>query len=580
MNPGLIFTFYSYKGGVGRTFVLANVAAVLARWGLRVLCVDWDLEAPGLHLYFKKLLDPPAPLTGLLDVIEAHRAGAPLPWRDHLRKAVLADATHPIDLLCAGAGDDRYEGRVQAIRWEDLFARHELGVALEQMRAEWCESYDLVLVDSRTGITDLGGICTILLPDILVLLGTANRQSIDGLRRVAELAERNRDRLPVDRGLLRVLPVLTRFEGRVEVERSQSWLKEFQGAFDPLVRRWISEGSSAPDLLNRVRIPHVAYWSFGEDLAVVEEGTHDPEGVGYALETLAALLQHGLDDADRLLGSRESYVAESADAHNPFPWDLLILHTTAEAGRAAELAGLLGGQGLKVVPQLLSAQLLTEGFSHFRNVVVMAGGRVQPREAENISHYVRRFFSERPQVGRLVPLLGEQVKLPSLADFAPVILDGRALWQVAEELVGRLSLVRQARARRVNPEMNPALWSSVSIQVDASSDGFHLDGDQTVSASDQGLQFTPADPDAYRLEIPWRDIIGATWVWTENVWLGSDRYDKLCLLLRFSDPVGVVSFHEVWLTSHSNYEIQRLRRQIEAAMNWPRVDPPDPPKAS
>ena len=43
-----IATFYSYKGGVGRTMAMANVAVLLAQRGLRVLAVDWDLEAPGL----------------------------------------------------------------------------------------------------------------------------------------------------------------------------------------------------------------------------------------------------------------------------------------------------------------------------------------------------------------------------------------------------------------------------------------------------------------------------------------------------------------------------------------------------
>ena len=46
---GIIYTFYSFKGGVGRTMALANVAALLAKWGYSVLVVDWDLEAPGLE---------------------------------------------------------------------------------------------------------------------------------------------------------------------------------------------------------------------------------------------------------------------------------------------------------------------------------------------------------------------------------------------------------------------------------------------------------------------------------------------------------------------------------------------------
>src|SRR5215470_3632439 len=50
--PGRIYTFYSYKGGVGRSMALANIGVLLALAGKRVLLVDWDLEAPGLELYF------------------------------------------------------------------------------------------------------------------------------------------------------------------------------------------------------------------------------------------------------------------------------------------------------------------------------------------------------------------------------------------------------------------------------------------------------------------------------------------------------------------------------------------------
>jgi MinD-like ATPase involved in chromosome partitioning or flagellar assembly len=32
---------------------LANVAWILASNGKRVLTIDWDLEAPGLHRYFR-----------------------------------------------------------------------------------------------------------------------------------------------------------------------------------------------------------------------------------------------------------------------------------------------------------------------------------------------------------------------------------------------------------------------------------------------------------------------------------------------------------------------------------------------
>ena len=51
-----IVSFYSYKGGVGRTMALVNVAHVLARDGYRILMVDFDLEAPGMTHFFAKLV--------------------------------------------------------------------------------------------------------------------------------------------------------------------------------------------------------------------------------------------------------------------------------------------------------------------------------------------------------------------------------------------------------------------------------------------------------------------------------------------------------------------------------------------
>lgn len=68
---GQITTFYSYKGGTGRSLILANVAWILASSGKRVLTVDWDLEAPGLHRYFEPFMADPQ-LTrsdGVIDLV-------------------------------------------------------------------------------------------------------------------------------------------------------------------------------------------------------------------------------------------------------------------------------------------------------------------------------------------------------------------------------------------------------------------------------------------------------------------------------------------------------------------------------
>lgn len=55
-GAGRIITFYSYKGGTGRTMALANTAWILASSGKSVLVVDWDLDAPGLDRFLHPFL--------------------------------------------------------------------------------------------------------------------------------------------------------------------------------------------------------------------------------------------------------------------------------------------------------------------------------------------------------------------------------------------------------------------------------------------------------------------------------------------------------------------------------------------
>src|SRR2546428_920018 len=68
---GNIITFYSYKGGTGRSMAVANVAWILASGGKRVLTVDWDLEAPGLHRYYTPFLSDKdlTEADGLIDLL-------------------------------------------------------------------------------------------------------------------------------------------------------------------------------------------------------------------------------------------------------------------------------------------------------------------------------------------------------------------------------------------------------------------------------------------------------------------------------------------------------------------------------
>jgi MinD-like ATPase involved in chromosome partitioning or flagellar assembly len=112
MNMGSIVTFYSYKGGVGRTMAVANIAVVLAQRGLRVLAVDWDLEAPGLHRYFADSRQERTSEGGLLEFLtDAVTTTDPLVhWRKYISTVTMERGT-TISLIAAGRFDPEYEAR-------------------------------------------------------------------------------------------------------------------------------------------------------------------------------------------------------------------------------------------------------------------------------------------------------------------------------------------------------------------------------------------------------------------------------------------------------------------------------------
>ncbi|MDS0133242.1 MULTISPECIES: CATRA system-associated protein [unclassified Amycolatopsis] len=340
---GTVITFYSYKGGVGRSFTLANVALVLARWGYRVLTIDWDLEAPGLHHYFRPLL-PKAPKGGVVDLASDFRAGAERPARHAIR---LDFADGEVSLLAAGRQDADYTRRVQDIDWESLY-RDGFAEFLERCRAEWTAKYDFVLIDSRTGISDSGGICTAHLPDRLAVLFTANQQSVEGAVDIAQLANVARDRLPYDRPPHLVLPILSRLDNRVEYERAEAWQQRCAEVASPLFRNWLAKSVTQDLMLRHTTVPYVSYWSFGEQLPVLEERTPSPDQVSFAMETVAAVLAQQFDRTDLLADNRDAYVAAARTQRQSYDLDLLVSVPRPEPKVATDLIQGLGELGLRV----------------------------------------------------------------------------------------------------------------------------------------------------------------------------------------------------------------------------------------
>ncbi len=217
----MIITFYSYKGGVGRSMALANVANWFRLQGLRVAVIDWDLEAPGIECFFlqeerDRTRVRRAP--GLIDLLESYRqAHADLPMEffrasrsseaeaakaqydildatlPSLRAMLLelapqgqrSDATGgPIFLLGPGVRDGKnrytYARDVQALDWGQFYEEYDGPAFFGWLRTRLEASFDVTLIDSRTGMTEVGGICTREMADLVVSLCAPNTQNLQG----------------------------------------------------------------------------------------------------------------------------------------------------------------------------------------------------------------------------------------------------------------------------------------------------------------------------------------------------------------------------------------------------------------
>lgn len=194
-------TFYSYKGGTGRSLVLANAAWYLARLGQKVVALDFDLEAPGLHYKFS--LDPDGKALpvqrGVVNYIHSFTedAGAMRPIKEFALEVNVPSAAKPITLIPAGRVPSAdYWFKLSQINWHELFySPHASGVQiLLELKNRILDQIepDFLLVDSRTGITEMGGVATTLFADRVICLVSPAMENLEGSRAVLRSLKRSR----------------------------------------------------------------------------------------------------------------------------------------------------------------------------------------------------------------------------------------------------------------------------------------------------------------------------------------------------------------------------------------------------
>lgn len=300
----MIFTLYSYKGGVGRSMALANIAHWLYLRGLKVIMVDWDLEAPGLETFFytsADKIDLVRSHLGVIDLLTAYCRQFPYlsgpssladlpPVESYLceidpevtYQTSIVESRGRLRLLSAGwrSGERfaEYGEAVHAFDWANFYTRFRGEEYFNWLREQLLSLADVVLVDSRTGITEMGGVCTRHLADVVLSFCAPNSQNLQGVLEMADSFQGE----AVTKARGRPLEVLI-IPARIDDQDSAGYnafrsdFVRYTERFTPSVlRKW---KSSAWDLA----IPYKAQYSYGERLTTGVHGSNEKVELVYKL---------------------------------------------------------------------------------------------------------------------------------------------------------------------------------------------------------------------------------------------------------------------------------------------------------
>ncbi len=180
-----VIVFYSFKGGLGRSTLLASFAIQRARMGERVCVLDFDLDSPGAGRLLSADASGLTARWGVVDfLLERSLSDAPL--ADYFHRCDRAAGAGEIVVFPAGKMDEEYADKLARIDLEEAPDAHDGGLwqLLARVRNELKPKW--ILLDARTGISEPAGQLLSGIAHLHVLLGTTHDQSWQGLNLVLD----------------------------------------------------------------------------------------------------------------------------------------------------------------------------------------------------------------------------------------------------------------------------------------------------------------------------------------------------------------------------------------------------------
>ena len=306
--------------------MLANAARYLARLKFDVVAMDFDWEAPGLPYKFSldddggRLQTKRGIVEYLHEFIKNKRNLQPISnYVVNVKISCVPGLDEPqFRFIPAGAGPSpEYWEKLCDIDWHRLFhSKHAKGVEFfDRLKEEIIgelDKPDFLLIDSRTGITEMGGVAATLLADTVVCVVTPTMENLEGSRAVIRsIAKFRKDmKMPID-----LVVALSRFPDFKSTKHNEM-LTEAENFINIISRHTVNENN------DREPMPQITQENVADSLIKsiknyivdpVKTGNGDLEkNVGELVKDIFVLHFHEklLAREYILIGSDEHYIAD------------------------------------------------------------------------------------------------------------------------------------------------------------------------------------------------------------------------------------------------------------------------------
>lgn len=187
-----VISFYSYKGGVGRTIALIETAYNLASAGKRVLLLDLDVEAPSLHnIFYEKVNDEINGVKyGIIEYLyrKVVQGSENVRINDIFCSLQLKNVSGEIFVMPALKSMNKdYVYQIERLQTQQIQEEDVFSEIFAYVKKEL--NVDIILIDTRAGFNQWGSLSLLTLSNQVIFIAYPNNENIEGLNMALQLMQ-------------------------------------------------------------------------------------------------------------------------------------------------------------------------------------------------------------------------------------------------------------------------------------------------------------------------------------------------------------------------------------------------------